>query len=82
VTALPEAAPTNGQAVAPTLADATGQWIVLGPRTRQQLARVLEQVPLSAAVLVALLETSGVPEGMEYQLVVEAAHLEPVVPKG
>jgi hypothetical protein len=79
------AAPTtNGQAVAPLPpAGPPNQWIVLGPRTLQQLARlVLEQAPLSATVLVALLETSGVPPGVEYQLVLEGAHLEPVTPKG
>jgi hypothetical protein len=64
--------PQNGHA---------GQWIVVGPRTRAHLARVLEQqLP---AVWVALLETSGVPEGQEFRLVVGEAHLEPEPePKG
>jgi hypothetical protein len=31
-------------------------------------------------VLLALLETSGVPEGAGYRLVIDAAHLEPAPP--
>jgi hypothetical protein len=62
----PPQAPQNGHA---------GQWIVVGPRTRAHAARVLEQS--LAPVWVALLETSGVPEGQGWRLVVEAAHLEP-----
>ena len=54
-----------------------GQWIVVGPRTRAHLARVLEQSPLTNPVLVALLEASGVPEGQGYRLVVDDCHLEP-----
>jgi hypothetical protein len=50
-------------------------WIVVGPRTRAHLARVLEQQ--LAPVWVALLETSGVPEGQGWRLVVDGAHLEP-----
>ena len=52
-----------------------GAWIVVGPRTRAHLARVLEQS--LAPVWVALLETSGVPEGQGCRLVVGEAHLEP-----
>ena len=55
-------------------------WIVVGPRTRAHLARVLEQSPLSNAVLVALLEQSGVHEGQGFRLVVDACHLEPETP--
>ena len=58
--------PTNGH---------PGAWIVVGPRTRAHLARVLEQS--LAPVWVALLETSGVPEGQGWRLVVGEAHLEP-----
>lgn len=36
-------------------------WIVIGPHTRKQMARLLEQH--LSAVWVAQLETSGVPEG-------------------
>lgn len=53
-------------------------WIVVGPRTRAQLARVLEQ--RMGAVWLALLETSGVPEGQPWRLVVSEAHLEPAPP--
>ena len=49
----------------------------MGPRTRAHLARVLERRSLSNAVLVALLETSGVPEGQGWKLVVGEAHLRP-----
>jgi hypothetical protein len=83
MTALPEtpAQPTNGTPVAPLPPDRpTGQWLVIGPRTRQQFAAQLERT--MGVVLLALLETSGVPEGQEYVLVVEGAHLEPVAPKG
>jgi hypothetical protein len=52
------------------------QWIVIGPRTRQQMATVLE--PQLAAVWVALLETSGVAPEQEFKLVIGEAHLEPV----
>lgn len=52
-----------------------GQWITVGPRTRAHLARVLEQS--LAPVWVALLETSGVPEGQGFRLVIDGAHLEP-----
>ena len=65
-TALPPQAAPNGHA---------GAWIVVGPRTRAHLARVLEQS--LAPVWVALLETSGVPEGQAWKLVVSEAHLEP-----
>ena len=47
----------------------------MGPRTRAHLARVLEQS--LAPVWVALLETSGVPEGQGWRLVVGKRHLEP-----
>jgi len=79
VAALPEAAapvPNGVAAQAPT-GPAT-QWIVLGPRTRANLAAVAERQ--LAAVWVALLETSGVPGEQPYQLVVDSAHLEPVPP--
>jgi hypothetical protein len=77
-----EAAP-NGTTVEPLPpAGPPAQWIVLGPRTRQQLARVLEQAPLSVAVLVALLEQSGAAPEEGWNLVLGEAHLEPVAPKG
>jgi hypothetical protein len=79
------AAPANGQAVEPLPpAGRPAQWIVLGPRTRQQLARVLEQAPLSVAVLVALLEQSGAAPEEGWNLVLGEAHLEPAgtPPKG
>jgi hypothetical protein len=84
MTALPEAPapqPTNGAQVAPLPPETPHQWIILGPRTRAHLARVLEQSPLANPVLVALLETSGVPEGAGYRLVISAAHLEPAPPE-
>ena len=59
----------------PPANDHLGQWIVVGPRTRAHLARVLEQS--LAPVLVALLETSGVPEGQGCRLVVDSCHLSP-----
>jgi len=78
--ALPEAPPANGPAVAPLPPDRPpGQWLVIGPRTRQQFAAQLERS--MGVVLLALLETSGVPEGQEYTLVISEAHLEPVAPK-
>jgi hypothetical protein len=80
------AAAANGQAVAPLPPKPPfpGQWIILGPRTRAQLARVLEQAPLSVPVLVALLEQSGSAPEQGWNLVLEAAHLEPAdtPPKG
>jgi hypothetical protein len=81
--ALPEAAPpTNGAAVAPLPPDRPpGQWLVVGPRTRQLLARGCEGAPLGVAALVALLEASGAPDGQEYALVIDAAHLEPAPPR-
>ena len=63
--------PQNGHPASPS----AGAWIVVGPRTRAHLARVLEQS--LAPVWVALLETSGVPEGQGWRLVVDGAHLEP-----
>ena len=75
--ALPQTAPKAPNGVAPE--GPTGpptQWIVVGPRTRQQMANVLEQS--LGAVWVALLETSGAPAGQDYRLVIEGAHLEPV----
>jgi hypothetical protein len=81
--ALPETPTANGQAVTPLPPDhPPGQWLVIGPRTRQLLARACEGAPVAVAALVAVLETSGAPEGQEYSLVVDAAHLEPVAPKG
>lgn len=80
--ALPDAPPANGQAVVPL--PPTGppaQWIVLGPRTRAQLAHVLEQAPLAVAVLVALLEQSGATPEQGWTLVLEGVHLEPAVPR-
>jgi hypothetical protein len=82
--ALPEAAPANGAAVVPVQPlppdRPAGQWLVIGPRTRAQFAAQLERS--MGVVLLALLETSGVPEGQEYTLVLDGAHLEPVAPKG
>lgn len=78
--ALPQTAPPEANGVAPLAP--TGpptQWIVLGPRTRAQMARVLE--PQLAAVWVALLEHAGAAEGQGYALVIDAAHLEPVLAK-
>jgi hypothetical protein len=81
VAALPEATPANGAAVTPLPPDRPpGQWLVIGPRTRAQFAAQLERS--MGVVLLALLETSGVPEGQEYTLVLDGAHLEPVAPKG
>jgi hypothetical protein len=78
--ALPEAASVNGQAVAPLPPDpAAGPWLVIGPRTRQQFAAQLERS--MGVVLLALLETSGVPEGQEYTLVISECHLEPAPPR-
>lgn len=81
--ALPEASPANGAAVVPVQPlppDPTaGPWLVIGPRTRQQFAAQLERS--MGVVLLALLETSGVPEGQEYVLVLDGAHLEPAPPR-
>ena len=76
MTALPETASRNGAATGPEgPTGAPTQWIVLGPRTRASLAAQLERS--MGVVLVALLETSGVPEQVGYRLVIEGAHLEP-----
>lgn len=73
---LPDVAPGPPNGVPPQAPDgASPPWIALGPRTRAQMARVLE--PQLAAVWVALLETSGVPDGAPYRLVISGAHLEP-----
>jgi hypothetical protein len=75
--------PTRGEYAGPPLAPQNGHaseagrqaWIVVGPRTRAHAARVLEQS--LAPVWVALLETSGVPEGQGWRLVLGECHLEP-----
>lgn len=70
----PPSAPPVGAPVPPA-GGAPGQRIVVGPRVRQQMAAQVER--LMPLVLLALLETSGVPEGQGYRLVLGAAHLEP-----
>jgi hypothetical protein len=86
----PAATPTRGEYAGPTppqpppaLAQNghAGAWIVVGPRTRGHLARVLEQHPTAAPALVALLETSGAPEGQGWRLVGDSCHLEPEPPQ-
>ena len=77
---LPLTAPEeNGVTVQPLPPDGAARgWVVVGPRTRDHLARVLEAQ--AAPVWVALLEMSGVPEGAPYRVVVDGAHLEPLPP--
>jgi hypothetical protein len=79
VAALPEAAAPAPNGVTPQgPSGPPTQWIVIGPHTRAQMARVLEQQ--MGAVWVALLETSGAADGASFRLVVDAAHLEPAPP--
>jgi hypothetical protein len=79
VAALPETPPPAPNGVAPQgPSGPPDQWIVIGPRTRAQLAAQLERS--MGVLLLALLETSGAPEGAGYTLVLDGAHLEPVPP--
>jgi len=79
VAALPAAAPPEPNGIAPQgPSGPPTQWIVIGPHTRAQMARVLEQQ--MSAVWVALLETSGAADGAPFRLVVDGAHLEPAPP--
>jgi hypothetical protein len=80
MTVVPETAARNGAPPAAPVppegpTGAPTRWIVLGPRTRAALAAQLERS--MGVVLLALLETSGVPDGQPYTLVLEGAHLEP-----
>lgn len=73
-----EAAPTNGATPTAQPLPPEGpptQWLVIGPRTRAAMAVQVERA--LGLVLLALLETSGVPEGAGYRLVIDSAHLEP-----
>jgi len=81
MTVVPETAPTNGTApVAPLPPDGPPtQWLVIGPELRAALAAQAERT--MGLVLLARLE-GCVPEGAAYALVIDAAHLEPVAPKG
>lgn len=75
--ALPETPRPGPVVIAPQAPNGSSTpWIVVGPRTRAQMALQLERA--FGVVLLALLETSGVPDGQAYRLVLEAAHLEPV----
>jgi len=80
MTVLP-AAPPNGVAPAAPLPPEgpPTQWLVIGPRTRAAMATQVERA--LGLVLLALLETSGVPEGAGYRLVISEAHLEPAPPE-
>ena len=78
VAALPTEAPSAKNGVTPQGPGPLTQWIVIGPHTRAQMARVLEQQ--MGAVWVALLETSGAADGAPFRLVVDGAHLEPAPP--
>jgi hypothetical protein len=55
-----------------------GEWIAIGPGTRERMAAVLEQQ--LGVVWQALLEQAGASPGRPYRLVIEAAHLEPAAP--
>jgi len=76
---LPEASPTNGAAVTALPPDRPpGQWLALSAPILAALAAQNERS--MGLVLLAWLGGAGVPEGAQYRLVIDAAHLEPVPP--
>ena len=81
MTVLPATAPNGTPPVAQPLPPEgpPTQWLVIGPRTRAAMATQVERA--LGLVLLALLETSGVPEGAGYRLVISEAHLEPAPPE-
>jgi hypothetical protein len=81
MTVVPETAPTNGAApVAPLPPDGgPTQWLVLSAPILAALATQGERG--LGLVLLAWLGGAGVPDGAEYRLVIDAAHLEPAPPR-